>query len=329
MSNPKLVHELVRNAARARADSEALAHKTRSLDYRALWARIERVSNGLLGCGLEAGDRIGVYLPKGVETVCALLATSAAGGVFVPLNPLLKPFQVAYILEDCNIRTLVTSAERAELLAAELVHCQDLRHLVIVDGDPAKVPAAIRPLCLGWDQLLDLGATPAQAHRRIDADMAAILYTSGSTGRPKGVVLSHRNMLAGAQSVAEYLENTPSDRILAVLPFSFDYGLSQMTTAFTVGACVVLMDYLLPGDVIRAVERHRITGLAAVPPLWIQLSKLQWPDSARDSLRYITSSGGAMPQPVTRALRDQLPGASVYLMYGLTEAFRSTYLPPQ
>ena len=103
--------------------------------------------------------------------------------------------------------------------------------------------------------------------------MAAILYTSGSTGQPKGVVLSHRNLIAGAQSVAEYLENTAADRILAVLPFSFDYGLSQLTTAFSVGACAVLMDYLLPNDVIRAVARYGITGLAAVPPLWIQLAR--------------------------------------------------------
>ncbi len=110
--------------------------------------------------------------------------------------------------------------------------------------------------------------------RRIDADMAAILYTSGSTGRPKGVVLSHCNMLAGAQSVATYLDNSADDRLLAVLPFSFDYGLSQLTTAFLVGASVVLMDYLLPRDVIRAVAKYRATGLAAVPPLWNQLAAL-------------------------------------------------------
>ena len=112
-------------------------------------------------------------------------------------------------------------------------------------------------------------------------DMAAILYTSGSTGRPKGVVLSHRNMVTGARSVASYLENRSSDRILAVLPFSFDYGFSQLSTAFVAGACCVLMDYLLPRDVLRAVERKAITGLAAVPPLWVQLAALPWPESVR------------------------------------------------
>ena len=158
--------------------------------------------------------------------------------------------------------------------------------------------------------------------------MAAILYTSGSTGKPKGVVLSHRNMLAGAHSVAEYLDNRPDDRLLAVLPFSFDYGLSQLTTAFVAGARAVLMDYLLPRDVVQRVAREGITGLAAVPPMWVQLATLEWPAAAVDSLRYITNSGGAMPRATLAALRRALPKTNAFLMYGLTEAFRSTYLPP-
>jgi acyl-CoA synthetase (AMP-forming)/AMP-acid ligase II len=164
------------------------------------------------------------------------------------------------------------------------------------------------------------------ACRAIDADIAAILYTSGSTGKPKGVVLSHRNMVAGAVSVAGYLELTPQDRVLAVLPLSFDYGLSQLTTAFLAGATSVLLNHLFPRDIVKAVQDERITGLAAVPPLWIQLAALPWPDEC--PLRYLTNSGGAMPRATVDALRRVLPAAQLFLMYGLTEAFRSTYLPP-
>lgn len=157
--------------------------------------------------------------------------------------------------------------------------------------------------------------------------MAAILYTSGSTGRPKGVVLSHRNLVAGAASVASYLGNNADDRILSVLPLSFDYGLNQLTTAFEVGACAVLMNYLLPRDIPAAVAVHGITGLAAVPALWTQLARQAWPQV--DTLRYITNSGGVMPQATLASLRRMLPATKVFLMYGLTEAFRSTYLPPE
>jgi len=115
---------------------------------------------------------------------------------------------------------------------------------------------------------------------------------------------------------------------LAVLPFSFDYGFSQLSTAFLVGAGVALMEYLLPRDIITALSRYEITGLAAVPPLWIQLATLEWPGAVVRRLRYITNSGGAMPTTTLNRIRERLPSTSVFLMYGLTEAFRSTYLDP-
>jgi acyl-CoA ligase (AMP-forming) (exosortase A-associated) len=159
--------------------------------------------------------------------------------------------------------------------------------------------------------------------------MVSILYTSGSTGRPKGVVLSHRNMVAGAKSVASYLGNGPHDTLLAALPLSFDAGFSQLTTAFHSGARVVLLNYLLPRDVLKALERERVTGLTAVPPLYIQLSALDWPAAIGEHLRYFANTGGRMPRETLAALRARVPKAQPFLMYGLTEAFRSTYLPPE
>jgi acyl-CoA ligase (AMP-forming) (exosortase A-associated) len=136
-------------------------------------------------------------------------------------------------------------------------------------------------------------------------------------------------MVAGAKSVASYLGNHFEDSILAVLPFSFDYGFSQLSTAFHSGARVVLLNYLLPNDVLRAAEREEITGLAGVPPLWIQLAAMEWPAGIRGRLRYITNSGGKLPVSTIGKLRQRAPATRIYLMYGLTEAFRSTYLPPE
>ena len=228
-------------------------------------------------------------------------------------------------MKDCNVRILVTTPERLELLRPVLASCHDLRTLVIC-GDAQ--PAAVDGMSMAhWSERIS--AAEIAAHRAIDGDMAAILYTSGSTGRPKGVVLSHRNLVAGAASVSQYLENHSGDRILSVLPLSFDYGLNQLTSAFRVGACAVLLNYLFPRDVLRLVEKEKITGLAAVPPLWVQLAQLDWPVGIDEHLRYITNSGGAMPTATLAALRSKLPKMKPYLMYGLTEAFRSTYLPPE
>jgi acyl-CoA ligase (AMP-forming) (exosortase A-associated) len=320
-----LVHELISASAQRTPRSVALREGSHEASYEMLAADISRAANFYLAMGLDRRDRVAVYMDKRLDTVVALFGAAAAGGVFVPVNPLLKSEQVSHILKDCNVRILVTTPERLELLRPVLASCHDLRCVVLVSD---QAPTRFDNLsCVNWAERAAAPQRPA--HRVIDGDMAAILYTSGSTGKPKGVVLSHRNLVAGAESVSQYLENRPEDRILSVLPLSFDYGLSQLTTAFRVGACAVLMNYLFPRDVIRALEREKITGLAAVPPLWVQLAQLDWPAGIDAHLRYITNSGGAMPAPTLTALRARLPRTRPYLMYGLTEAFRSTYLPPE
>ncbi len=321
-----LIHDFIFESARRTPDAEALVYGSARLDYQALAHSVQGAAGALLATGIERGERVAVYLEKRIENVAAMFGAALAGAVFVPVNPLLKPEQVAYILADCNVRVLLTSNERLAQLAPVLGSCPDLRQ-VFVTGAPDNVPALGGIAVGGWDASQgEADARVLAARRPIDADMAAILYTSGSTGRPKGVVLSHRNMVAGARSVASYLELTPRDRVLAVLPLSFDYGLSQLTTCFLTGATAVLINHLFARDIVKAVSQERITGLAAVPPLWIQLAALEWP--ADCSLRYLTNSGGAMPVEVVRTLRALLPNAQLFLMYGLTEAFRSTYLPP-
>ena len=321
-----LLHELITDAAETTPDAEAVVFHKQALIYSRLAQTLGLAAGGFLHLGLGRHERVAVYLDKRPETVVSMFATTAAGGAFVPVNPLLKPEQVAHILRDCNARILVTSADRLQLLRDILPTCHDLRAIVVTGGTRPLPPVSIP--CITWEELLVASNAPTP-HRIIDGDMASILYTSGSTGKPKGVVLSHRNMVSGAKSVALYLENRASDRILTVLPFSFDYGLSQLTTAFWKGACAVLLNYLMPRDVLVAVERERITGLAAVPPLWIQLAQLDWPERVTFHLRYITNSGGAMPGVVVKSLRSKLPKTKIFLMYGLTEAFRSTYLPPE
>jgi len=322
-----MIHELLTTSAGKHPRSQALCFKQAAVSYEALANLAAAVARAIASAGLERQERVAVYLPKRPETVASIFGTTMAGGVFVPVNPLLKPAQVGYILRDCAVRLLVTTAQRLGELTDELGSCADLHTIVILDG---PLPESVRlsgKAVIGWENFLADGS--GSPHRVIDTDMAAILYTSGSTGKPKGVVLSHRNMVTGATSVAQYLGNNADDRLLAVLPFSFDYGFSQLTTAFHVGACVVLMDYLFPRDALNLVVRERITGLAAVPPVWIQLAELDWPADVTDHLRYFTNSGGAMPTATLAKLRAAWPKTKPYLMYGLTEAFRATYLPPE
>ena len=321
------LHHLIEDRARTHPDLPALTFKQETLNYDALWAQIRRVAAGLGELGVAREERVAVYLDKRIETVVAIFGASAAGAAFVPVNPLLRPAQVGHILRDCGVRLLVTSPERLTLLRDELASCPTIEHVVLVGAGFEEGEPAAHYRVHGWEQLRG-SDHPAPAPSVIDLDIAAILYTSGSTGRPKGVVLSHRNLIAGAESVATYLGNTADDVLLAALPLSFDAGFSQLTTAFAVGAHVVLTNYLLPGDVPRLCARHRVTGLTCVPPLWIQIAEQSWPEEARASLRYFANTGGRMPKPILEKLREVFPSAKPFLMYGLTEAFRSTYLDP-
>ena len=332
-----LLPELIAITAQRTPQAIALTSGATNLSYADLSTGVSQFACGLRALGLMRGDRVAIYLEKRFETVVASFGTPAAGGVFVPLNPLLKPEQVAFIMRDCNVRVLVTSPERLALVKHALADCPDLRHVIVVDAAGTTVPDgefASNSIAnkAHWTRAswLNVLQSPARSgHRVIDVDMAAILYTSGSTGKPKGVVLSHRNMVTGAKSVASYLVNTSQDTLLAALPLSFDAGFSQLTTAFHTGARVVLLNYLMPRDVLKAMEREKVTGLTAVPPLYIQLAQLEWPAAINDHLRYFANTGGRMPRETLNLLRQRVPKAKPFLMYGLTEAFRSTYLPPE
>jgi len=317
-------HHLLAQAAAATPGAPALSYRNETITYADTWRTATSVAAQLSELGLGRGDRVAIYLEKRIETVVALFAASAAGGVFVPINHVLKSTQVGHIVNDCGARIVVTSADRLGQLSELLPHTS-VEHVIVIgdvasDGHAAYRLHAWRGSSATADALLEAAA--------IDIDPAAILYTSGSTGKPKGVVLSHRNLIVGAESVSTYLKNTSDDVILSALPLSFDAGLSQVTTAFSVGAHCILMNYLLPREVPKLCEQYGVTGLTAVPPLWLQIVDVPWSEAAARGLRYFANTGGRMPRPTLDRLRGTFTEAEPYLMYGLTEAFRSTYLDP-
>lgn len=291
-------------------DAPALITREGVLDYAQLGQRVGALAAALKAKVPQTGERVASWLPKGLVSSLLPLACARAGLVHVPINPLLKRAQVAHILADSSAAMLVTGAVRRQSLDAG----------DIPSGCIVVEEAASAAMVAGEEALPPSDADPDS--------LAALLYTSGSTGRPKGVMLSHANLWLGAISVAHYLQLGPNDRTLAVLPLSFDYGQNQLLSTWAAGGCAIPHDYLTARDVIRAVERHQVTALAGVPPLWVQLIEAAWHPGAAMSLQRLTNSGGRLPSLVVRRMRELFPAAEVVLMYGLTEAFRSTWLHP-
>jgi len=302
-----------------------------TIDYAGLESRVEDTAAALRGLLPRRGSRVAVWLDKRVDTVVALFAAMRAGHVAVPLNPGLRAPQVRACLDDCGAGLLLSDGGRLSALAVRR------------DDDGSVQASAMEPSGAAW---LDVEGARWQALLRSPAavaplvrdaqELAMLFYTSGSSGSAKGVMVTHANLLAGAAAVNAYLRHEPGDRLLGALPLAFDAGFSQLVCAFAAGASVVLLEHLFPADVLTAIDSYRVTGLTAVPALYLQLlralpaaageGRQESPGSA--SLRYFANTGGHLPRAAWQALRQNWPAAEPVSMYGLTEAFRASRLPP-
>ena len=318
-------NDLLHNAVERDPGKVAIVDGKSEHTYEDLSRESDALAAALQNSGVAKGERVGILMDKYWEAIVAMLAATRIGAAFVNVNPMLKPPQVRYIAEDCDIRVMIGDSSKLDDMEPKTAERAFYR------GEKPDSPGVSGEL-VDLAEVLHGGDKPKNVSVS-EVDLATILYTSGSTGMPKGVSTSHRNFVSGAQIVSTYLENTSDDRILSALPLNFDAGLNQFTTSLRVGATLALLRSRLPGDLLKGLRRHEITGVTGVPPLWSLL--LRGSKSIEEEpltrLRYIANTGGRIPQANLDELRRLLEpsGTKIYLMYGLTEAFRSTYLPPE
>jgi acyl-CoA ligase (AMP-forming) (exosortase A-associated) len=323
----QLIHQLLINSVYKKPDKIAVMHGKEGLTYSQIYTYSLKLARFFIDSGIKKEDRICFYLEKRFEKVVSIFGISLAGGVMVPIRRLSSLNQAIHIINDSKARVLITTSTRLDAILEHIEQMPTLSIIISIGGYEESLIQK-KVLLISWDEIMANESTVSFDANVAEHDLAAILYTSGSTGRPKGVVLTHFNIMTGTKKVSDYLKITEKDRLLSILTFGFDYGLNQLTTTFLNCAQIILLDYLFPKDIFWAVERYKVTGLAAVATTWIQLLQISWEKSSMDKLRYITNSGGAIPKNYVKELRKRLPGTDIYLMYGLTEAFRSTYLDP-
>jgi len=287
----------------------AIVERDAVVDYGRLVRRAAAVAAALTASGAGPDAPVAIFLERGCDAAAAFFGTLAAGGIAVFVNEGLRPRQIDHILAHSGARHLITTAE---LLARQPRALQGAAQVIDVGTLPVRVDDTIVPVT------------------RLGNDVAQIIYTSGSTGQPKGVTVTHANVEAAARTVVSYLGIACPDRIASLLPFSFVYGLSQLLCAVTAGAALVVERSPLPQQAVAALRDHEVTILAAVPALWMRLlSAGGLRDTPLPALRVMTNAGGHLPLEAVHGLRAAHPQARLFLMYGLTEALRCTYLPPE
>jgi acyl-CoA synthetase (AMP-forming)/AMP-acid ligase II len=309
----------------------AVVDGERRLTYDALLEEARGYGEALASLGVRRGDRVGMVLPRSANAIAALFGITFAGAVAVPVGERVKHAQVAYTLIHARATAVVTDARHEQLLCD--VSPEAVTRLVIAEPGARSGVSNARSRESARSVRRRFCWPPGSEHEGeppIGKDLALLMYTSGSTGRPKGIMVTHENMTWGAAIVADYLQLTDEDKTVTALPFSFDYGLNQVMTMVHVGGCVVVERSSHPPALCRAIEREGVTGLAGVPLLWQQLADRRSPffGSTFPSLRYVTNSGGILDPAIVARFGVEKPEVRVFLMYGFTEAFRSTYLDP-
>lgn len=322
------LEEFLERSAQASPGKTALVCDGRRLTYEEIEAQANQLANALIQQGVQRWDRVAIFAPNCVETVIAIFAILKARAIFLLINPTTKHDKLAYILNNCRAVCLITNERLLPSALSAAGEVPSLRD-IIVAGRVSSSPQVSNQRLTSMDELQARHSSERPAQRNIDVDLAALIYTSGSTGQPKGVMVTHLNMVSAATSITTYLENTPDDIIINVLPLSFDYGLYQLLMAFKIGGTLVLeRSFTYLRATLETLARERVTGFPMVPTIASLLLQMDLANYTFPHLRYITNTAAALPVEHIRRLRQAFPAVTIYSMYGLTECKRVSYLPP-
>ena len=301
-------------------DKVVIASAARAVTFEELHDEALATAECLRELGVGSGDRLGICMEKTVDQVAVILGALFANAVIVPILPRLKQPNIQHIIEDSGMVAMVTDADR-------------MREVATFDGR-VKLIVGHGEIDQQWPNLpyLRRHLGPRMFFDRIGNDNAAIIYSSGSTGRPKGILIGHRNLADGADIVSEYLGTRQDERIGCVLSFNFDYGLSQIWQTIRKGCTLYLHDFVLPTDLMTMLAKDRITALPLMPVIISKMFDKQLKAGTGNhdlsSMRYVCTTGGRISVDMITNLRNTFPKARIFSMFGLTEAFRSTYLDP-
>lgn len=326
-----LVNDFLLNSFYDFPDKEALVYSKERFTYEELNKKAENLSNFLLSLNILKSDRVIIFLENSVESVVSIFGILNAGGVFIVVNPLVKPKKLQYMINDSQTKILITDQQHFDQIKNVMNACPSLQTILLVDkkGEESNYDLENIDVFSFYDS--NKSSSNHTFPEIIDVDLASIIYTSGSTGFPKGVTMTHRNMVFAADSIISYLNNRSDDVIFNVLPLSFDYGLYQVLMAFRFGGTVILeKSFGFQHQVLNRLSDEKATGFPIVPTIANLLLRIKdFEKYDLSHLRYITNTAQKLPKKTIFSLMKAFPDVEIYSMYGLTECKRVSYLPPE
>jgi len=311
------IRTLIEDANISHADKTALIFNEKSITYSQLFTKVNQIAFYLKELDLPKDSRIGVYSKKGIDQVIAILAILSTDYILVPLTKLLKPEQVEYIINDCDIKCIITD---------KLENIEEINfngHIISYETSTKEIPS--------FEEIFKY-YNKAYTCNINGHDNAVITYSFGITGRPKGIVISHRNLMDSARVVTQYLDIKEDDIISGLLLFNLDYGLNQIFSTLHKKATLALHRFILAEDFFNHLINDKVTIIPLMP---INITQMFEDDIRRipnhelfSHVKTITSSGGKVTDKMIQDCKKLFTNAKFYSMHGLTEAFRSTYLDP-
>ena len=307
-------------SARRFGDKTALITGGRSFSFHELNQLSNRLANGLRGIGVEAGDRVTLYATNSWEWVVSYHAIHKLGAVANPINAMLTPEEVGYVVADCGAKALIASREKGEPLLGLRGDGEGsgggggTLSEVVLFGDGA-LPARARD----FDELLAAGSPDLQVAPVPADSLSTICYTSGTTGHPKGAMHSHRNVIVNTAMTAVMHMRTPADTVVTALPCPHVYGNVVMNASLFYGMTLVLLPSFDPAEVMEAIEEHRATLFEGVPTMFMYL--LAHPEFDRfdlSSLTRCTVGGQTMPGAKMEEF-ERRAGCPLIELWGMTE----------
>jgi len=309
-------HEYFEHTAVRHGNKIALTVDVHSVTYTELLNSMLTIAGALRDIGAASGARVAIYSEMSVHAVAAAFGILKAGCVLVCIRHTIPSAELQQQLKDCGASVLIASRATIHRVASiKLANNADMLGNVlseqiaffVIDGVPDSVSSD-------------------------SSHAATIFYTSGSTGESKGVLVTHGNMIAAFRSISGYLANSERDVVLSFSPgLSSDYGFYNTVMPLLFGGHAVVATSLpkATASIVDSIEHFGVTGLHVFPPALFRLCESgNLPSSRLESLRYISTSGQALPHKYIRYLQQALPAVLIYSNYGSTECKRIAYLPP-